>query len=137
VTGLLRAAREHTTAFADFVDTQGAWLRPWACYALLRQRHGGKPWWQWSPPERDARPEMIAALENEPACRDILALQFIFELQWQQLCTHAAQRGVRLFGDLPFYTDLDSADVWAERAVFALDEYLDGPQRRLAPHAGT
>lgn len=130
VAGLLRAARQQCTAFADFVETQRSWLRPWACYALLRQRHAQKPWWQWPAAERDAQPATIAALEDEPAYNDVLALQFIFELQWQQLCTHAAARGVRLFGDLPFYTDLDSADVWAERRVFALDEH--GAPREVA-----
>jgi len=33
------------------------------------------------------------------------------------------QKGIFLFGDMPLYVSLDSADVWANRRFFALDEH--------------
>lgn len=35
--------------------------------------------------------------------------------------TVCGARGIRIFGDLPFYVDHDSADVWAHREIFNLD----------------
>ena len=48
-------------------------------------------------------------------------VQFAFYTQWQRLREHAASRGVRLFGDLPFYVAPDSAEAWAHREQFQLD----------------
>ena len=36
----------------------------------------------------------------------------------------ANAKGISLFGDLPFYVALDSADVWANPELFDLDEKL-------------
>ena len=47
--------------------------------------------------------------------------QYLFELQWAALKRYANERGVYLFGDLPFYVDRNSVDVWWERELFALD----------------
>ena len=47
--------------------------------------------------------------------------QYLFELQWAALKRYANERGVYLFGDLPFYVDRNSVDVWWDRRLFALD----------------
>ena len=49
------------------------------------------------------------------------AEQFAFAVQWRRLREHAHSRGVRLFGDLPFYVAPDSAETWAHRKQFQLD----------------
>jgi 4-alpha-glucanotransferase len=35
---------------------------------------------------------------------------------------YANQRGIQLFGDIPIYVHMESADVWAHRELFDLDE---------------
>ncbi|HHQ42406.1 MAG TPA: 4-alpha-glucanotransferase, partial [Chromatiales bacterium] len=57
-------------------------------------------------------------------------VQFVFERQWQALRAAAHARGILLFGDLPLFVALDSADVWAHRALFALD--AEGRPTRVA-----
>ena len=47
--------------------------------------------------------------------------QWVFAEQWRELHAYAAARGVLLFGDLPIFVALDSADVWASRGLFRLD----------------
>ena len=42
-------------------------------------------------------------------------------MQWQRLRAYAQARGVRLFGDLPFYVGPSSAETWAHRELFQLD----------------
>jgi 4-alpha-glucanotransferase len=47
--------------------------------------------------------------------------QYLFELQWTALKRYANERDVYLFGDMPFYVDRNSVEVWRHRALFALD----------------
>lgn len=49
--------------------------------------------------------------------------QFVFFRQWQQLKEYAHQHGVVLFGDMPIFVAHDSAEVWAHREYFSVDEH--------------
>ena len=44
-------------------------------------------------------------------------LQWQLDLQWRRARREASELGVELMGDLPFVVGIDSADVWANRAV--------------------
>jgi 4-alpha-glucanotransferase len=44
--------------------------------------------------------------------------QVRFEREWQALRTHAATRGVRIFGDMPIYVAYDGADHRAHESLF-------------------
>lgn len=48
-------------------------------------------------------------------------LQYEFSLQWRALKEYCNGLGVNLIGDLPLYVAEDSADVWANPALFKLD----------------
>jgi len=52
---------------------------------------------------------------------DALADQVRFDREWGALRAHAADRGVRIMGDLPFYVAPDAADVQAHPALFRTD----------------
>jgi 4-alpha-glucanotransferase len=58
---------------------------------------------------------------NRTAVRALLFEQYLFELQWTELKRYANERGVLLFGDLPFYVDRNSVEVWWDRELFSLD----------------
>ncbi|MBK1691035.1 4-alpha-glucanotransferase [Ectothiorhodospira mobilis] len=111
-------------AFEDFKAGQGFWLEDYALYLALRAEHGRAPWWDWDPALRDRKP---AALEQARA-RHAQALeqyrfeQFLFRQQWAAVKRHANERGILLFGDMPIFVAHDSADVWAHRPLFDLDE---------------
>ena len=47
--------------------------------------------------------------------------QFLFDRQWRELKLYARSRGVSLFGDIPIYIALDSADAWAHREMLLID----------------
>lgn len=49
-------------------------------------------------------------------------LQFFFDEQWLRLREYAGARGVRIFGDVPFYVDENSADVAGHPGLFKLDD---------------
>ncbi len=122
----LRAAR------AAFERAARGWLEDWALFAALREAHGGAPWWEWPAPLRDREPRALRAARRAHA-RALARhrhVQFVFERQWQALRAAARARGILLFGDLPLFVALDSADVWAHRALFALD--AEGRPTRVA-----
>jgi 4-alpha-glucanotransferase len=53
--------------------------------------------------------------------------QVRFEREWQALRAYAAERGIRLFGDIPIYVSLDGADHRAHPALFRKGEVAGVP----------
>ena len=47
--------------------------------------------------------------------------QYIFFEQWREIKKYAADKNVKIIGDMPIYVALDSADVWACPENFRLD----------------
>jgi 4-alpha-glucanotransferase len=117
------ATGEQTRAFVEFVRAQRRWLLPYGLFELSSARFTDTPWWQWPAAHRDLNPAALRGLlaENRTAFRALLFEQYLFELQWSALKRYAHERGVHLFGDLPFYVDRSSVDVWWHRRLFALD----------------
>ncbi len=109
-------------AFAAFVRKDRARLLPYGLFELLRRRFGDAPWWEW--PD-DARRRSRCALrrllaKERERFRSIAFRQYLFELSWFSLKRYANARGVYLFGDLPFYVDLNSVEVWWEPHLFRI-----------------
>jgi 4-alpha-glucanotransferase len=106
-----------------FCRDQAYWLEDYALFAALQgDRPGG--WWTWPAGLRDREPQAMA--EARARLHEPIALvrfeQFLFFRQWAALKHHANTRGVRLFGDMPIFVAHDSAEVWAHRDLFALDD---------------
>jgi 4-alpha-glucanotransferase len=111
---------EHTA----FLHLARGWLDDYALFEVLAGLHGGAPWWGWPPEHRDRDPRALAEVKASHAAQfeEIEAAQFTFAWQWRRLREYAHSRGVFLFGDLPFYVAPDSAETWAHRRQFQLDE---------------
>ncbi len=126
------ASREQRAAFAQFVRRQRRWLLPYGLFELTSARFEGAPWWSWPEPFRRRRTAALleSLAEDRRAFRAIVFEQYLFDLQWTALKRYANDRGVYLFGDLPFYVDLNSVEVWWTREVFALD--ANGKPRGVA-----
>jgi len=107
------------------------WLDDYARFEVLSALHTA-PWWQWPAPHRDRENVAMHRLDREHAAdiEQVRREQFAFETQWQRLRAYAHARGVRLFGDVPFYVAPDSTDVWAHRSQFQLE--ADGTPRAVA-----
>ena len=117
------ADAEQRRAFADFVRTRRRWLLPYGLFELLSARFQQLPWWQWPAAyrERDSAALRACLAANREQFRAFVFEQYLFELQWAALKGYANERGVYLFGDLPFYVDRNSVEVWWDRRLFALD----------------
>ncbi|WP_435770718.1 4-alpha-glucanotransferase [Nocardioides sp. SYSU DS0651] len=115
---------DRQAAFAAWCAEQAAWLEPYVEFTALRELHGGAPWHDWRPALRDRERDAVADALAPVAGRveELRFEQWVFAQQWQRLRDHAAAKGVLLFGDIPIFVSLDSADVWAHRELFHLDE---------------
>ena len=85
----------------------------------------GDPWFKWPDEYKNADVrEFIGNLtEDQKAEANRLAgEQYCFYKEWNDLKAYANSKGVRIMGDLPMYMAADSADVWADKHVFRMDE---------------
>jgi len=120
--GFLGAGGREDPDYRTFLDRSRHWLDDFARFLVLHRRFR-RAWTDWPEPLRDRHPEALAELDREAALDldRVRFEQFLFERQWLALRHEANQRGILLFGDLPIFVAHDSADVWANRALFRLD----------------
>ena len=60
------------------------------------------------------------ALSDEVRLHEFL--QWVFAQQWAGVRGYVHERDIQIVGDLAIFVAHDSADVWAHRELFALDE---------------
>jgi len=110
--------------YQDFCAKESYWLDDFAMFILLKQLNEGKPWFQWKDEYklRDQEALHLLQKENEDELYRIKWLQYIFDKQWKQLKSYCNERNISLIGDLPIYVSYDSADVWSNNEIFAIDE---------------
>jgi 4-alpha-glucanotransferase len=119
-----RADPSERDAFEAFCAAHGeAWLDDYALFRILKTQHGERPWPEWSPEFLHRAPEALDRVRERfaNALHAIRVQQYFFEKQWSRLKTTANEKGVRLFGDMPIYIALDSADAWAHPEILRLD----------------
>ena len=119
--------------FEDFLEINDErWLNDYALFRILKSRHGERPWPEWQPEYVHREGEALRELEASAASeiRIIKVIQYWFHSQWQILRAYAHARGVELFGDMPIYIALDSADAWANRDMLRTD--MDGKPDSVA-----
>ena len=118
---------------AAFATATQSWLEDYALFETISARCPGLPWWEWPAPLRTREADALERIRRE--CRGALerigAEQCEFFAQWSRLRRYAHARGVRLFGDLPFYVGPMSAETWAHPGQFQL-----APDGRPAAVAG-
>ena len=110
--------------FEEFCHSSAWWLDDYALFRALKGAHGGRAWSSW---DRELAERQPAALENARSeLQDQIVaqefFQFCFFRQWSELRDYCRARGVRIIGDLPIFVAHDSADVWAHREYFKLDD---------------
>ena len=118
------ASGRDRSAYDKFCEAESDWLDDWALFSAARQTHGNRPWWEWPRDIALRTPQGIKSL-RESCQREIDTakyVQFRFFQQLDALRKKAASAGIRLIGDVPIYCSRDSADVWAAREYFQLDD---------------
>jgi 4-alpha-glucanotransferase len=97
--------------FRQFEEKQSGWLPRFAEFMALREANRGAKWTKFDPRIK-TKPETI---------RYHKFVQYEFYRQWRALHKYCGERGVSLMGDMPFYIEHDSADVWSHPELFDLE----------------
>ncbi|MFM2185631.1 MAG: hypothetical protein RIR43_203 [Pseudomonadota bacterium] len=119
-----RATAEQRRSLADWRKDQGWWLDDYLLFMALESAHGGQPWWTWAAGCRDRAPGALqqAAQAHAAEMNFWAFVQWNFDTQLADLRAYAADRGVRIMGDLPIFIAHHSADCWARPDLYELDE---------------
>jgi len=117
---------EWRVAFEDFLASEEGWLEDFALYVVLKRMNDGKPWGYWPKDLKFRRRRALEKVKEER--KDELLYeefkQFIFFRQWLKLRRHAKELGIKIIGDIPYYVDYDSSDVWVNPHLFKLNRRL-------------
>jgi 4-alpha-glucanotransferase len=103
---------EETDEYRAFERTNACWLEPFAIFMARKIANQGAPWTR-------------IQSEGKADLREVdfhKFVQFEFFREWLELKQYCNERGISVIGDLPFYVEHDSADVWAQPELFHLDE---------------
>ncbi len=118
------AAPDQRAAFEAFRARESWWLEDYALFAALKGTRPGAWNETWDKGIALREPESVARAREELGSRiaEEQVIQYFFFSQWDSLHEAAARKGIRIVGDLPIFAAPDSADVWAHRELFLLDE---------------
>jgi len=124
---LKQASGRPRERFDKFRAENDWWLDGFVLFHALRGRYQKAPWNSW--PRELARRETAAMKKATRELKEVLAtdrvMQFFFFEQWHALRQYAAERAVRMVGDIAIFLNYDSADVWANPHLFQLDGDLN------------
>ncbi len=109
-------------AYRDFCSYH--WLEDYSLFITLYEKNEKAPWSKW--PEQDKNPnkqdKKELALKYEREINYHKFVQYLFHKQWMRLKVYANQHDIEIIGDIPIYVSYNSADVWANKRLFQLDE---------------
>lgn len=124
--------KEWMPRLKEFIQKHSSWLEDYSLFIALKNKHDDKPWYEWPDQFRHRNRSALddARWELQDSIKQIFFEQFIFFTQWVEVREYAKQHEIELFGDMPIFVARDSADVWAERNNFLMNE--DGDMEYVA-----
>lgn len=113
----------------EIFKQQNSWVEDFSYFMALSDKFQKKPWYEWD--EEFARYEKAKAqkgqFQNEI---DFYCFtQYIFFWQYRTLKEYCGGIGLEILGDMPIYVSMNSADVWAQRGLFEINEKSLAPKR--------
>jgi len=114
---------DQNPAFQQFIE-ESPWLPDYCLFMALKSRYQNTAWHQWPAAlaKRDREALLQAATRMQTQIAFFQFEQYVFYKQWMHLRRRARKLHIELFGDIPIYVSLDSADVWANQNIFQLDD---------------
>ena len=113
-----------TDEYKKFVNENAYWLDDYSMYMAVKSHFDNQEWLKW---DNDIKMRTEEAMNrySEMLADEIdfwKFCQFKFFEQWNKIRAYANDAGIEIIGDIPLYIALDSADVWANKELFELDE---------------
>jgi 4-alpha-glucanotransferase len=114
---------KYTKEYANFCRENNFWLEDYACFMTFKANYDHVIWSDWPKEIRDRANSPVLSLRTK-LCEEInyqKFLQYIFYKQWEELKDYANHKGIKIIGDIPYYVNYDSAEVWTNPHLFKLD----------------
>jgi 4-alpha-glucanotransferase len=123
---LKNASHSRRLKFDAFCHNNRSWLDDYSLFMALKDRFGGKPWWEWDSGIRARNPVSIRKYRSEcgEKANFYSFLQYLFQEQWFDLHLYAKRNGIRIIGDIPIFVAYDSADAWSNPGNFHFNKTL-------------
>ena len=120
----LNKSEEITREYEDFKSEFSFFLNDYSVYALLKERYGGRNFSEWDKIHKLHYEEVIKEFEeqNKKELEVYKVIQFFFFSQWFKLKKYVNEIGIKIIGDMPIYSSLDSVEVFSDYKNFDLDE---------------
>ncbi|MEN8154626.1 MAG: 4-alpha-glucanotransferase [Acidobacteriota bacterium] len=114
-------------SFRDFCSRNSYWLDNFALFEALSGYFNSMDWRGWDKGLKERDPNVLNNFRQkfEKEIGFSKFGQFIFFQQWEKLKEYSRTRGIKIIGDIPIYTGMDSADVWANTEIFQFDNNLE------------
>lgn len=119
-----RFYQKEEDGFLEFCKEQASWLEDYSLFMAIKEKVNSSSYCDWEEPIRQRKEEVVKEYQITYA-KEITFykfLQYKFFQQWKRLKSYANEAGIRIIGDLPLYVACDSADTWANKELFRLDE---------------
>jgi len=119
-----RSKHKEEEKYKLFCEENSYWLDDYALYMAVKNSFGGVSYIEWDEDIRTRQEEAIKRYSEKYADEvDFYKfLQYKFDLQWKALKAYANDKGIKIIGDIPIYVAFDSADTWANKELFQIDE---------------
>ena len=118
-----------------FEKKNAEWLNDYALFKVIKEKHNGVSWLNF-PIGLKNRDKITLDAFTKKYSEDIdrvKFIQFIADKQWNKIRSYAHEKGIKIFGDIPYYTEFDSADVWSNPKNWKLDINGKGDKAGVPP----
>ncbi len=115
---------EPDAAFTDFCVREADWLTDFALFMAIRETQHFRPWTEWPEGLRLRDPQALEKARKKLArsVRRHEVLQYLFSRHWKKMRDFFQGLDIEIIGDIPIFVAGNSADVWANRDLFRLDD---------------
>lgn len=115
----------HNDEYDLFCEQSQWWLDDYALFMAIKDIMNGKPWTQW--PQQyfnydSAKIEASKSHEIQHLISFYKFIQYVNNNQWKSIKTYANNHNINIIGDIPIFPAMDSADIWANRNIFKINE---------------
>lgn len=124
---LRRAFFRFDTSDSDFLSFVGTGaFEDYALFMAIKMQSENRPFILWDGEYKYRNADRLARFKRENYGEYLFwqFLQYKFSAQWKALKSYVNGLGIKIIGDLPLYVSGDSADVWANPALFKLSADL-------------
>ncbi|MCG2725516.1 MAG: 4-alpha-glucanotransferase [Elusimicrobia bacterium] len=112
-----------------FTEQNKSWLDDYALFRKIKDDYGRVSWTDWPQGLRDRELIVLNAFKknHRSEIEFFKYLQWLIHRQWSKAKQKAEKLNIKLFGDLPFMVNQDSADVWSRQNEFDISASIGAP----------